>query len=224
MDELINRVTGRAAFMANAGIVYDAVTGRELFTAPGGGAEITVDSELDGTSENPVQNKAVKAALDGKADSYHIHSVSHITGLSQDLEDKADAQVVTGIDSRLTALSGTVAGKIDNPSGGSAGQVLTKTSGGVQWATPATGGLDSAGVLNAVSSAGYITSSAVNNKLDMYVQQSTYGIQMNQLQLALDEKANLSVVYGRDDLYTKTEIDAKFGTFETQANAVIGGN
>lgn len=30
------------------------------------GGSITVDSELSYTSENPVQNKAVKAALDGK--------------------------------------------------------------------------------------------------------------------------------------------------------------
>lgn len=30
------------------------------------GGSITVDSELSSTSENPVQNKAIKAALDGK--------------------------------------------------------------------------------------------------------------------------------------------------------------
>ena len=32
----------------------------------GGGTQITVDDALDGTSENPVQNKVIKAALDGK--------------------------------------------------------------------------------------------------------------------------------------------------------------
>lgn len=32
----------------------------------GSGSEITIDSELSDTSENPVQNKVVKAALDGK--------------------------------------------------------------------------------------------------------------------------------------------------------------
>lgn len=32
-----------------------------------GGSEITVDSALSSTSENPVQNKIIKSALDGKA-------------------------------------------------------------------------------------------------------------------------------------------------------------
>lgn len=34
----------------------------------GGGGSVTVDDALSSTSENPVQNKVVKAALDGKAD------------------------------------------------------------------------------------------------------------------------------------------------------------
>ena len=38
-----------------------------------------VDDELSSTSVNPVQNKAVKKALDGKANSKHSHSASDIT-------------------------------------------------------------------------------------------------------------------------------------------------
>ena len=38
----------------------------------GGGGSVTVDAALSATSENPVQNKAVKAALDQKADSASI--------------------------------------------------------------------------------------------------------------------------------------------------------
>lgn len=34
--------------------------------AGGGGGSVTVDDALSATSENPVQNKAIKAALDGK--------------------------------------------------------------------------------------------------------------------------------------------------------------
>ena len=34
----------------------------------GGGAEITIDNELSSTSENPVQNKIIKGALDSKVD------------------------------------------------------------------------------------------------------------------------------------------------------------
>ena len=40
----------------------------------GSNATVTVDSALSSTSTNPVQNKVVKAALDGKAASSHTHS------------------------------------------------------------------------------------------------------------------------------------------------------
>ncbi len=45
---------------------------------------ITVDSALDETSENPVQNKVVKTALDAKAASSHSHSMADITDYSPD--------------------------------------------------------------------------------------------------------------------------------------------
>lgn len=38
------------------------------------GLQVTVDSALSETSVNPVQNKVVKAALDGKANSTHTHT------------------------------------------------------------------------------------------------------------------------------------------------------
>lgn len=44
-----------------------------------GANKTTVDSELSSTSTNPVQNKAVKKALDDKANSEHSHSASDIT-------------------------------------------------------------------------------------------------------------------------------------------------
>lgn len=47
-------------------------------SAMGGG--ITVDSALSGFSENPVQNKVVKAALDGKSPTGHTHTYSEISG------------------------------------------------------------------------------------------------------------------------------------------------
>ena len=43
----------------------DPITG--VLSATGGGS-ITVDDHIDGTSENPVQNKVIKAALDDKLD------------------------------------------------------------------------------------------------------------------------------------------------------------
>ena len=38
----------------------------KMLSGGGGGGSVTVDSALSSTSENPVQNKVVKAALDGK--------------------------------------------------------------------------------------------------------------------------------------------------------------
>ncbi len=48
--------------------VYGYVDGAWTALLPygGGGGSITVDSALSSTSENPVQNKVIKAALDGK--------------------------------------------------------------------------------------------------------------------------------------------------------------
>lgn len=47
---------------------------------------------------------------------------------------------------------------------------------------------------------------------------STNPVQNKVIKLELDKKAKAS------EVYSKTEIDSKLGTFETQANAVIGGN
>ena len=41
-----------------------------------------VDSSLSETSENAVQNKVVKGALDGKSDTGHTHTASEVSGLS----------------------------------------------------------------------------------------------------------------------------------------------
>ena len=46
---------------------------------PNASASITVDSALSDTSTNPVQNKVIKSALDGKSDTGHKHAVSDIT-------------------------------------------------------------------------------------------------------------------------------------------------
>ena len=50
-------------------------------TGPAGSnATVTVDSALSDSSTNPVQNKVVKAALDGKASSSHTHSYLPLSG------------------------------------------------------------------------------------------------------------------------------------------------
>lgn len=53
----------------------------------GGGGSDTVDEFLSITSPNPVQNKAIKAELDKKANSKHSHNVADITDFP-DIPDK----------------------------------------------------------------------------------------------------------------------------------------
>ena len=49
-----------------------------------------VDSSLSSSSTNPVQNKVVNSALNGKANSSHSHSISNITNLQSTLDNKSD--------------------------------------------------------------------------------------------------------------------------------------
>lgn len=58
-------------------ILETFATKEELEAIEAGG--VTVDAALSSTSTNPVQNKAVKAALDGKASSSHEHAAGDIT-------------------------------------------------------------------------------------------------------------------------------------------------
>lgn len=46
----------------------DPATGQWVEIPTGGGSSITVDSALSSTSENPVQNKVINSALNGKVD------------------------------------------------------------------------------------------------------------------------------------------------------------
>ena len=49
-----------------------------------------VDSSLSSSSTNPVQNKVVTSALNGKANSSHSHSISNITNLQSALDSKSE--------------------------------------------------------------------------------------------------------------------------------------
>lgn len=49
-----------------------------------------VDSSLSSSSTNPVQNKIVTNALNGKANSSHTHSISNITNLQSALDNKSE--------------------------------------------------------------------------------------------------------------------------------------
>lgn len=45
-----------------------SITSDGTLNATGGGSTVVVDDHIDGTSENPVQNKVIKVALDTKLD------------------------------------------------------------------------------------------------------------------------------------------------------------
>lgn len=45
----------------------------------GGGGSVTVDDQLDNTSTNPVENRVITNALDGKSDTNHNHNYNDLT-------------------------------------------------------------------------------------------------------------------------------------------------
>lgn len=61
-----------------------------------GANKITVDASLSSSSTNPVQNKAVNAALAGKANTSHTHEQSDIAGLADALAGKASTSHTHG--------------------------------------------------------------------------------------------------------------------------------
>lgn len=67
--------------------------------------EIPVDDTLSNTSENPVQNKVINAALEGKSDTGHTHAAGDITSGTFDA-----ARIPSLAASKISA--GTLAGKV----------------------------------------------------------------------------------------------------------------
>lgn len=74
---------------------YTTAEKTKLAGIPEGGASVTVDASLSATSENPVQNKVVKSALDGKASSIHTHS--NATTLLSGFMSASDKTKLNGI-------------------------------------------------------------------------------------------------------------------------------
>lgn len=72
-----NTVYGNATTSA-AGLM-SAADKTKLDSVAAGSNHITVDAELSSTSTNPVQNKIIKSALDGKSNSSHTHDDRYYT-------------------------------------------------------------------------------------------------------------------------------------------------
>lgn len=76
--QISTAIAGKVDAVAGKGLSSNDYTTAEKTKLAGieaGAKNITVDSALSSTSTNPVQNKVVKAALDGKANSSHVHNV-----------------------------------------------------------------------------------------------------------------------------------------------------
>ena len=69
----------------------------------GGGGDITVDSELSLSSENPVQNKIITGALNGKADIF-IVNFAYNEETYKLRSDKSFAEIISAIDSGKTVI------------------------------------------------------------------------------------------------------------------------
>jgi hypothetical protein len=82
------------------GKVLGVVNGAWAVKSDEGGASVTVDDALSDTSENPVQNKVVKAALDGKQDTLTAGQNVTISGntISADVDS---AQIASSVSSWL---------------------------------------------------------------------------------------------------------------------------
>lgn len=63
---------------------------KKLENIDDGANKTVVDSSLSSSSINPVQNKIVTNALNGKANSSHSHSISNITDLQSSLDGKTN--------------------------------------------------------------------------------------------------------------------------------------
>lgn len=113
-------------------VVSDAYIKGETWTrllkegdVTGGGADITIDSELSDTSENPVQNKAVTNALAGKADASALENkVDKVSGKQLSTED-----FTTALKAKLEGLNNYDDTSIQNSVNSLTTQINTLVSG-----------------------------------------------------------------------------------------------
>lgn len=83
-------------------------------------SKTVVDDTLSDSSVRPVQNKVVKAALDGKAATVHTHAITDVTGLQDALDGKAvsthtHADATTSVSGFMSAADKTKLDGLNNP-------------------------------------------------------------------------------------------------------------
>ena len=89
----------------------DPATGQWVEIPTGGGSSITVDSALSSTSENPVQNKVIDSALNGKQATLSTDQLnacnSGITSAKVSIYDGYQAQINGKVSTTTYAAEGT---------------------------------------------------------------------------------------------------------------------
>lgn len=202
--------------------------GNIVIEGGGGGSSITVDSALSSTSENPVQNKVVKGALDAKADKTEIPDMAGYPTTNQ----------------MNTAINSAVAGKADANSVPTKTSQLTNDSGFLTSHQSLDGLFDS---VEYDSSAKRINFKDKTNTVVGYVDASDFvkdgmveDVRIENGRLVIDFNTDsgitdisipLTDIFNADNYYTKTEIDSKvdemtsgmYSTFytKTEVNAEL---
>lgn len=180
--------------------------GNIVIEGGGGGSSITIDSALSSTSENAVQNKVVKGALDAKADKTEIPDMAGYPTTNQ----------------MNTAINSAVAGKAD------ANSVPTKTSQLTNDSGFLTSHQSLDGLFNSVeydSSAKRINFKDKTNTVVGYVDASDFvkdgmveDVRIENGRLVIDFNTDAGItdisipltdIFNADNYYTKTEIDSK---------------
>lgn len=102
-----------------------SLVGEGNITIEGGGSSVTVDSELSDTSENPVQNKIVKEAIDAKQDKGDYALKSEIPDVSNlakktdipDVSNLATKTEVSLVDTKADTNAANILKKVDKVDG-----------------------------------------------------------------------------------------------------------
>lgn len=91
IDELLQLKSNVGHTHTNASTTTPGFLSAEDKTKLNNLEQIPVDSTINATSTNPVQNKVINTALSLKANTNHTHSITNITNLQSQLDGKANS-------------------------------------------------------------------------------------------------------------------------------------
>lgn len=114
----------------------------KLNSIASGATKVTVDSALNTNSTNPVQNKVVTNALNGKANTSHTHEIADVDGLQTALDNKqpvgdyaTSAELTSGLAGKANTSHTHTGSQV---TGLTANRVLVASTGGTVSVSPVT--------------------------------------------------------------------------------------